>query len=318
MATKRKTLTYKIAQFEPENALTLQKALQQAFRKYPIAMNRKEALSIGGDTYRLVLHRQTHRGLLCGVFSGYTLGADVPTIELDPKSENLSIASVAPSASDPTGRKQFIAGLLYFGVLDNHVVISQSLRQRSTAFESHINWLLRHAGLFADDSPASIYLSDQVPPKHLAKINHVKNVTLKAPLDVDYAGGVPTPRPVGRVWHSLRDFLGTGTSIPKSFRFEDAVQRGQIKAEMKLSWTGRPPDDGTPLLDEVATVLRHDNDVDYVIHLEGGVTLTKKDIRLAEPFDVEHVSSEEAELGDMFDHMVAWLQALGERERVIL
>src|SRR5438105_1140716 len=89
MSTKPKTFTYKIAEFEPENSVTLQAAVQSAFRKVPLAMNRREPITVSTDTYRFILHRQSHKGMLCGIFSGYTQGADAPTVDLNPTEENL-------------------------------------------------------------------------------------------------------------------------------------------------------------------------------------------------------------------------------------
>src|SRR5262245_62057468 len=107
MAIKSKIFTYKVAEFEPASPLTLQAAVASAFRSVPRAMERREPITAGTNTYRFIPHRQTHRGMLCGIFSGYTQGADTPTVDLNPHDENLPIASIAPTIADPSGRKQF-------------------------------------------------------------------------------------------------------------------------------------------------------------------------------------------------------------------
>jgi hypothetical protein len=319
MATKPKIFTYKIAEFDPENSVTLQAALQSAFRKVPRAMERRELITVSTDTYRFILNRQTHKGMLCGIFSGYTLGADTPTVDLNPNEENLTIASIAPTVADPSGRKQFLAGLLYFGIRGNHSIIVQSLRQRARAFEGHLNWLMRRADIVDEDDPQAIYLNNQIHPSQLARLNRVKNIVLSAPLDVDYAGGAPTPRPVGTVWKSLRDFLGKGTRLREGYRFSDAVNRGQIKAELSLTWNRGVPEDGTPLLDDVANVLRHnEGEVDYVINLNDGTKIKREDIQISTAFPINHISSDEADMRDLFDHMISWLGSLVDEKRIIV
>jgi len=195
----------------------------------------------------------------------------------------------------------------------------QSLRQRARSFEGHLNWLMRKADVVDEEDPQAIYLNNQVHPSQLARLNRVKSITLKAPLDVEYAGGAATPRPVGGVWKSIRDFLGTGTRLSEGYRFSEAVDRGQIKAELNLTWNRGIPNDGTPLLDDIANVLRHnEGDVDYVIDLNDGTKIKREDIHLSRAFPVNHISSEEADMGDLFNHMASWLRSLADENRIII
>ena len=88
---------------------------------------------------------------------------------------------------------------------------------------------------------------------------------------------------------------------------------------MVSTWDRGLPEDGTPLLDDVANVLRHnDGEIEYVIKLSDGTKIKREDIQITTTFPIEHVSSEEADLPDLFDHMALWLGSLAEERRVIV
>ncbi len=49
-----------------------------------------------------------------------------------------------------------------------------------------------------------------------------------------------------------------------------------------------------------------------------GTKIKKEDIQISRAFPINHISSEEADMSDVFNHMGSWLSSLADENRIIV
>lgn len=320
-----KTLAYKMACAIDGKAIPLQALLSKAMAHSPKAGARLMAYG-AADEGRMLINRFADRdNMVCGVFCAFEPGKHQPVLDFNTELTEFPIEAIAPppgkTAKGVALQKEFLESLLYFGIRGSHVVLAQSLALRSSSFENYLNWFLCKKTKTASGDSV-VFLNDQIKPSVLKQVNKTRGISMSRP--VEFSIGKPSEKtgevflkPKGSVWDAVTSFVGENNPIlPNGLRLRDVIKDGQIQATLELKWKYKRDSDDTPLLDQVANVLRHSDDVDYTIDMGRYGRLTKTELKLTKGFEVDIVGGRPNE-EQMFRRMHEWIEELISSERIV-
>ncbi len=137
---------------------SLQQLLRSAAKKLDTIEKRTESLGGadgGSGVVRFLNDNMATKGMQFGVLLMYTPGKNAAVMEMIRNQQNAKVFLLAPKSKDGS-RQEFLESMLYFGVLDNHLILKQAARLRFTALDAHLNWFLHEAGVFSKDDGLSL------------------------------------------------------------------------------------------------------------------------------------------------------------------
>lgn len=322
-----KSVSYKIAEISNGNGETLQTLLEKALDISKKAVDRFQDATHSEESKLFINNHSNQSSMICGTFCLFEKGKHQPVFEYDNTLNSFPIDTIAPPEKDKAGlkkRQEFLESMLYFGIYENHVILVQSLSLRAITFENYLNRFLKDkTKLLADN--ASVYLKDQLSPEQLENVNKAKGLKMFSHIEFDeqvISDGTKecSVKPKGHIWEAIKTFIGDNNPIlPNGLNLNDAIKEGQIEAVMELKWKNKRSDDDTPLLDQIATVLRNSEDIDYCIDMGkyGTLTkhLTKSEFKLNKSINVAIVNGSPNEY-DIYRKMNEWLLELIKSRRV--
>lgn len=139
-----KSIVYRRFSVSPAPGQTLQQLMGSALKSRPKPGERFEPLNAGSTEIRCIGSHKTVKGCLCGYLTAFERGAAQPAIADDSTAQSLRLSAILPPAPRKgTAQQQYVPGVLYFAVRNNHVALAQSMSMRGSAFETHLNWLLK-------------------------------------------------------------------------------------------------------------------------------------------------------------------------------
>ena len=320
-----KTFAYKTALNLSGKAVDVQTLLSKAMQHSPKAAARLFTYGQGDEGRMLINRFITSDNMVFGVFCAFEPGKHQPVLDYNADLDEFPIEAIAPPpGTDAKGQslqKEFLESLLYFGVRGSHVVLVQSLALRSSSFENYLNWLIcKKTKVATDDSV--VFLNDQFNPSVLKKINKARGITMTRPVEFSFGktkdkSGEIFLKPKGSAWDAIKSFVGENNPIlPNGLRLRDVVKDGQIHPILELRWKYKRDADDTPLLDQVANVLRHTDEVDYTIDMGRYGKLTKTELKLSKGFDVDIFDGRPNE-EQLFRKMKEWIEELISSGRIL-
>ncbi len=282
--SQRKQLYYKFAVIvgtdEPPPPLGV--VLSEALQRADTATKRKQ--SLGPDQGSRLWNRPRKLGkFLAGDLLDFTPGDHAPVVTVDDRKE-YEIELLAP----PGELKEFLQGIMFFGVQDDHVILLQSMALRSNQFETYLNWLLSDATKVLPrlGEGARVILRDQItlPGGHRGrKLTNVDRLTVRthlapshlAPGDQEASAIKRQLRRIaGELFGRDREELLTAISAREALVVEDLEITFEIKRK------GRRRELGRSLLDELAETLRHSEEIPFEVHVPDVGTLGPDNLRL--------------------------------------
>lgn len=205
-------------------------------------------------------------------------------------------------------KREFIDSILYFGVLNNHIIMVQSNSLRAKDLEIHLNWLIHSFGnSFSDDS--ILILKDKPTEETIQKLesNPVRKINLgSVPVKNKDENGHITIKPssIGTKSQSLQQVrkmkfmpTGKGGSILKAafgedwfkdLKLEDSLDDANLQVNLEITYFRKTSKDGQLLMDTLATSLRNMDEDDIEISLKGGGTIKGGDLRLTGSINVQY------------------------------
>ncbi|MGL6348515.1 MAG: hypothetical protein ACRC2U_01395 [Aeromonas sp.] len=345
MATesKRKIIHYKRAVISNCD-LTLQNILENLLLKTDAptfkATARKEMINADADYCRLINRNKQFHGMFFGQLVFFEPGKSQTFITLDEDAEFYNISSLTSESikDDDTQdastlnreklRKEFINSILYFGVFDNHVVILQSAALRARELETHLVWFL---GSCTDSisTESILILKDKPTEETLKKIQSlpVKTVRLGAPVgtyeeitassdtkDIEAESSTRSElkaknikwAPKGAGFDVIRALMDAG--LFEKVNLDDALDDANFKVSLEISYIRKTTINGQKMIDNIATSMRHMDESDVRIELQGGGTLKGEDLKLSGPISVQTIDGLVDE-NDLYRQMHAWLRS---------
>jgi hypothetical protein len=277
-----KTLYYKRAEFFSHDA-ELMKVLQAAMKKHTTAKSRFQRLGTDKKGARLLNHFESIGTAVCGTLIEFTEGNLQPIVELAEDATELPVSMLGA----PGDRTQFIEGTLFFLVSGNHVILATSKSVRSGQAEQYLDWLLREQAKLVP-SHSRVLLQEHVKSDSRRRFNNVKSVRI-TPDYVNTDGAAPVTPEVrehfklrGTLLHAVVEMLKTSSNraLPKDLDINTALAERRLRATVEVSYNGKMPEDGVPLLDSLAAALRHADDVEYTVDVKGVGQVKSGELRL--------------------------------------
>lgn len=329
--TRSKTIHYKRAVIT-NNGLTLQSLLNTALKldnKASKANERREIINPDDESCRFINHCKQYNGMFFGQLIFLEPGRSQVLITLDDEAEYYKIDSITPDSIDNEDSKkkhrEFIDSMLYFGVLDNHVVIMQSASLRSRELEAHLGWLLgtwteiidRNSALILQDKPTeeTIRKLEQSPVKSVFLGTPVESRSEQSELATSETSAKPHEQgfakrvkwiPCGMGADIIRAALGTDWF--EQLDLNSSLDEANLKVTLEISYLRKTTSNGQKMLDSIATSLRHADEADVKVDLYKGGTLKGGDLKLSGLVSVKTVNGLVDE-NDLYHQMHSWVVA---------
>ncbi|WP_019624290.1 hypothetical protein [Thioalkalivibrio thiocyanoxidans] len=181
---KPKTFQYRYVE-GLSNGRTLEQLLRPVlYHEYKTIKQRAE--SVTGDdpdeqVRRCVNHKAKDGNALFGEMILYALGQNKQTVTVNEDLEELPTEQIRAPKTSAGEAREFIEGVVYFMVIDNHMVVVQSLALRDRDLEGHLNWLLFECANKLEDGEV-IVLKRELSVTAKTQMSGVRSVQIGAPL----------------------------------------------------------------------------------------------------------------------------------------
>lgn len=314
---RRKRLQYRKAVFLKSKG-DLEHLVSSALRKLHMVADRQQEL--GEQDRRLINGHARRLQMEFGDLITYELGANKLLVALDTQVPSLNVKQIAPPVTEVGKRNEFLDSILYYGILDNHVVMLQSQPWMSRTFENHLNWLLATAAVL--DPADRVELSDIPKPevRRRAERQDVKAISLSAPV-VEYEARAAQSSGATRKHERevvvperklgadvIRAVLGDDEF--KRLRLDEAVG-GNLRVDLRITFERSTTDAGQRVLNSLARAFRHVDfePKDFELDVPGVGKIRGNELKLSESVSVEIVNGQPVP-DSLFPQMHAWLKEL--------
>lgn len=348
-SSANKTLHYKRAIIQ--GAGHLQEILEKVFSTASEANKvgkRKEIVNADTDSFRVINHKRNYDGILFFQMIMFEPGGSQAFIEMDEDAEfyaldaltNESLNKPESAEQKEKFRKEFVDSLLYFGVFENHLAVLQSSSLRARELEAHLGWLIANFG--GVPTGTAIILSDQPSQSTFEKIaaKPVRNVKLGTPVKAEeensvadsegrvalseVADDVLNPRkvkfhPAGMGADVIRAALGADWF--NQLNLDSDLDEANLQVSLEITYMRKTTKVGQQILDNIATSLRHVDEADIRIELEGGGIIKGGDLKLSGTISVPKLTNGLLDEGVLYHKMHGWLSSKlrsGDAEAITL
>lgn len=316
----RKTVWYKRAVLGTVRNQNLQSVLGAALKKLPttgVRLRRPGGESDQG--FELINGHADRYSMLCGNFVNFEAGRRQPYLYGQDTAPSFNLDAIAPPKGQVKERREFLEGVAYFAIHENHILLCQSKAAGTRELERYLNWILWEATNLLP-KPTAIVLADQPSKKIIDKLNRnpIKLVRFGTPLEYEpvsapethggYKSVTVSPRGLGA--EVLRALFSN--SIFDSASFSDAIENDNIEVEVTVRFKHKQQisDSGDGLLRSVARAARHMSSDDFAIELHHAGTIKGDELRIHDAFDVQVTDAGLIREDDLNQQMATWLQSL--------
>lgn len=335
---KRRVLSYKL--FKSLNAaLTLQEMLEISLSdensNYHLVSNREEDLS-GGDRSSLRFINRfmnlTDDMLLCQLVV-YEKGSSQMTIHLNSASSMYKITPVFPKdfkqddneEASELNQTEFIESMMYFGVINNHIVTLSSNALKPRELEYHLEWYLKSLTQQVENP---VILSDKPTKRALKQLEDDSAKSVFVGSDISYTDEL-AHQPINADTSSQKveaitetksvqlkamsmgaeilDYL-RGKGYLHQLDFEDTLDDANLQVNLEFKFNRKTSRNGQRVLDTLATSMRHIEKEDVKIKLVGGGEINGDDLKLTHPITVFFNERGGIDESDLYHKMKGWLK----------
>jgi len=324
MATAKKmTRTFAYKRADGYTKASLEDLIRLAVKQSPTIGSRKLDVSTYGDGETFHLLNDYHDlppTYFAGVLCSYSPGRHQQIFPIEDTATTVPLSSLEPKIINQNGKKitqEFPEGSIYFILRGNHVVLSPSMAFRPEKAEHYFNWLLRDRAKLLH-APTVIYLQDQPPPDKLAKIDHVKSLTIGD--SISFSSSLQKDRsetkifdvkPEGHLWEAFRSLI---PDLPETVSLTKALTDEVIRASLTLK-IGRKGKDAEDFFNQVATATRNQEGLDFTIDMGKHGRLKSNEFKLTHHWPFELVDGKINQL-EVFRKMNDWLDGLLKTKRI--
>lgn len=326
MATKvkrQRTVHYKLVKMNP-NKSNLQELLRNTLNKAPKPKDRMELLGENNNLNRFINTKRNQDGMIFGEMVLYEPGRDQAIIVLDDLQDEFPIENLPIPQRTDGKNQEFLDSILYFGILENHVVLLQSKSMRSRDFENHLLWLLNELTSSLPEG-TEFYLSDQPTQEAKNQIEKmpIKKIKIGTPVVADGKIGPETKTSMEASTFKYR--IGRGMDIlaavmgpdwRKNFKFEDALDEANLRVNLEISYLRKTTQQAYEILENIATSMRHSDPEDVKVELVGGGIINGEDMKLSGKVSVNVINGV-IDSSDLFKQMHSWLKSRIEEGTVV-
>ncbi len=260
----------------------------------------------------------------------YEVGTCQMTIGRTPNAISHKITPLAPADLNRLGKfkgedgteSEFLESMLYFGVLDNHVVLMSSKALDHRDLEKHLKWILRRNSKRID-AETTIVLSDQPTKQLREKLEKTPAKSVVIGSDIAYEAtvdGVPVVENFEEVvseskqvvWQpkglgsEIIEFL-RGKGVLDSLTLDDSLDDSNLHLSLTFKYNYRTSKTGQKVIDTIATSLRHLDEDDVTINLKGIGMVKGSELKLSLPIQVLYKDNGMVDEVNLYVQMNDWL-----------
>lgn len=312
MAKVQRAMHCKRAILNPAGG-TLQDLLKVALQKCSTVRQRSQniGVDIPAVRYRLIGQHYTFKTALAGILVSYEPGAKASSLIKDEDADQLPLDSYSAPPAPGGKTREWVEGLLYFLVRENHLVFIQAMSVRHQQLEEYLTWFLS-----PPDSALTVTLVDQ-PPKGIAKQirdHHVKKILIGgsllevAPTETVEKEGFKIE---GALFEAVKAAIGTDN---QSFKWNEGLD-GNLEARIELTYRRATTESAQHLLDQLALAFRKTEGVETWLTLGNGNTLSASTLHQSTKRSIE---AKDGQLNTMeaFNEMYNWLEQLAQTDQL--
>lgn len=309
----QKSVWYKRAQHTLEDGVHLQHLMSEALSQLADPFARLWAPS-GDSGGKLAINAfSSHHGALVGQFVSFEPGHQQAVIKLAGGTEAFDISTMPPGADG-----EFLEGICYFYVFQDHVLFVQAKSLGTREFERYLSWLLATATSVIQPETVLI-IADQPTTATQRRVanKRVRGVTFGTPLRPVAAAETVNDKSVmvyeasGSAWEGLRAFLGA--DVFDQVKMTAALDSAQVEVQVTVRVTGKRSvsDDAHRMLGAIARAARHVDPDDIELEVQGVGTLKGADLKIHKVLSLKLLSSGGlVEEGELWQKMSVWFHKM--------
>lgn len=346
--SRQKSIHYKLAGMSncSSNLQTILESILQEDGTAPKVGMRREQISPSDSQsgFRLVNRSNTFKTILFGQLVLFeqgksqtfmTISDDVPFYDINSiTSEQIKLDGDEASTEQEKEKvkREFIDSILYFGVLENHMVIVQSSSLRSRDLETHLGWLI-HSFSSAFNDNSVLMLLDKPSTEVIQRMNStpVKKISLGSvpvksqsdtgEISIVNSPSLPITTEISNKVEKVRKVrfmpTGKGGNILKAafgedwfsnLRLEDSLDESNLQVNLEITYLRKTTSDGQRVMDTLASSLRNTESDDIEIELQGGGKIKGNDLKLSGNISVQYNNGLIDE-NDLYLRMHKWLMS---------
>ncbi len=284
-----------------------------ALREAARAANRIETIDQDEGVQCVLNSHLSKDGMLFCQMIRFQPGRDQTVVVLSDTADEFPVEQFPLAERQDGNSHEVVESVLYFGVLENHVVVSQSHALKVRDLERHLLWLIKDKNTQLPDD-FLLMLTDRVSQEVRAKVERqpVKQVSLGADLraERDRSHPVDGARPIrfipkGQGFDLLESVLGIAWR--KELKLADSLDEANLRVSIEVSYAGRQAShDAHEVLDNISSAMRHLEEGDVRIMLKGGDLIAGDSLKMRGYVNVD-VINEIVVSFSMYRAMKSWL-----------
>lgn len=325
--TRNRVLMYRRAKFLTHETRNLQQVIEAALKSCPKTGQRVlGATTSDGDNIKRVLNEHRKIGnTLGGVLYRYTPGQHQVVVAANSSAAEWPVEQVLPPTLSGSQKAEFVEGLLYFLVFENHIIVSQSAAFRIGQLEDYLSRFLRDLAKVTNENEMVLFMdvpSESIRQKGLSHVRAVRfDVPMSQSVPVPQSPSVKQRKEVFSKVLNTRKFpvmeqilMAFGMELPTAGLTHEDAEDVEMRVELRVG--GRQPEDANALLDQVGNLFAGLEDRDYEVELKDGAKLKGSDLVVKKTASVEAIGGVPS-TSSVWKEMARYLKELQESKRVI-
>jgi hypothetical protein len=270
------------------------------------------------------------KGFVFGALMTYTPGTDPLFLVDDEQALDVMIEKLkAPNTQDGK-RREFLESMMYFGAIQDHLVLIQSQALKAPQLEAYLQWFLHDAKVLAGDNTfqlvdtpskavrekmasgsgvRTISLGGEVIPQSaMARFQPPAEANEKAsPVSTMKSHSLSVVASATQedwgVLEALKKLMAPSQAAKINF---DQLTGSNIEMSVVLRYKKETTEDGQKLMDTLGAAFRNTEDVETVLELKDGGQIRGADLKLN---GIVRVTSYDGQLSatEVFEGMRQWL-----------
>lgn len=337
MSTKpkrvQKTIIYKRCNFHTSiPGETLKTLLEKALTKSSkVGQRRLNVADAEQPIFHVVGTSQCEpKGFVFGVLMTYTPGTDPLFLVDDEAAPAVLLEKLKAPETKEGKRREFLESMMYFGVIQDHLVLMQSQALKAPQLEAYLQWFVHDSKVMAGDNTFQLVdtPSKSVREK-IAKGSGVRTITLGGEVvpqstftraqSVTSVGAANEPVTTMRdhslsmvasatesdwgVLEALKKLMAPSQAAKIDF---SQLTGSNIEMSVTLRYKKETTEDGQKLMDTLGAAFRNTEEVDTVIDFKEGGQIKGAELKLNGTIRVTSYDGQLSE-SEVFEGMRQWL-----------
>lgn len=328
----QKTVIYKRAHFNSTvSGDSLKTLLEKALNKHTtVGKRRRNIADVENPVYHVIGNPYCEtNGFIFGALMTYTPGTDPLFLVDDEKALDVMIEKLKAPETDDGKRREILESMMYFGILQNHLVLMQSQALKAPQLETFLQWFLHEtATLPGDNTFQLIDTPTTAIRERMDKGQGVRTITLggevipQRVIDQVIPSSKTTEvtpttssrtQSVSVVASAAQEDWGVLAALKKLMQPSEAAKidfekltGSNIEMSVTLRYRRETTEDGQKLMDTLGATLRNTEEVETVLELNDGGSIRGSDLKLNGTIKLTSYDGQ-LSASEVFEGMRGWL-----------